>query len=343
MNTNQNEKALDAYTIKLDDYVMDMSWSFDNKFLCIALASGKLSVVSINNQKIMYTVLAHEIGILSVTHSPTSSVFLTAGQDGTVKLWETISGKLLKNLIGGWQWVEHIKWSPDGKYFIFGSGKHLKLYTDAGEYVWEFINPESTISALSWNKESQSFAVGSYGNLKIFNVEKGTPSDILPWQNSLISLAWSPDGKFICAGTQDARIHFWPLPYFPESDCEMSGYAGKVKELSWNYNSELLASNCGAEIVVWKVNGKAPVGEKPIVLQGHKYRITTLKYSNNSELLVSGDTKGIFLFWYPKKYANMLTGGTIEGSITALSWSPDDQSVVVASSQGDLVIVDTPI
>lgn len=344
MKSSTNQFQLDVYAIKFDDYIIDVAWSYDNKYICVALASGKISVAVVENKKTLYALVAHENGIISVAHSPIDPIFLTAGQDGFVKLWETTTGKLLITIIGGWQWVEHIQWSPDGAYFILGSGKHLKLFSKTGENVWSFVNPESTISALSWNKVNQNFAVGSYGNLKLFSIENNIPQEILPWKNSLISLAWSPDGNFVCAGTQDARIHFWPLPYIEETDCEMSGYAGKVKELSWNYNSGMLASNCGPEIIVWQIKDKkAPVGQKPIGLKGHPDRITTLEFSNKGDLLVSGDDKGLFLLWYPIKNNKVLTGAKLEGSITCQRWSPKDDYIAITTNLGELVLVDTPI
>jgi len=343
MSIIQQERGLEAWTTKFEDYISGLSWSFDNTYLCIALSSGKLAVVNANKQKVIFSIAAHEVGIISITHSPKELLFLTAGQDGLVKLWETSTGKLLKQFEGGWQWVEHLKWSPNGAYFVMGSGKNIKLYARNGELVYHFINPESTVSAITWKKDSSEFALGSYGNLKIFDVNNEIPSEILPWRNSLISLSWSPDGKFICAGTQDSRIHFWPLPFEPDNDCEMSGYAGKVKELSWAADSSMLASNCGNEIVIWEISGKAPVGQKPIVLHGHKHRITSLNFAHSSNVMVSGDTRGVFLCWYPKLSTSLLTGGTLQGNITALSWCPNDQNFAVGTALGEVVIVDTPI
>lgn len=343
MDTSKNVNTLEAYTIKLNDYIVGISWSFDNQYLCVGLASGEAIVVSASDQKIILAFKAHDNGIIAIAHSSTNHVFITAGQDGFLSLWDTRTGQLLKRLEGGWQWVEHIQWAPDGNYFIAGSGKHLKLFSKSGELMWHFINPESTISGLSWHHGSKSFAIGSYGNLKLFNISSPIPTQILPWQNSLISLAWSPDGNFICGGTQDSRIHFWPLPYIEESDCEMTGYASKVKNLAWNFTSQWLASNCGQEIVLWEIMGQIPVGQTPLVLQGHKHRVSALSFANKSEILVSGDNQGVFLFWHPKKYANFINGGTIEGSISVISWSANDEYIAVATSQGELAIVDMPV
>ena len=61
--------------------------------------------------------------------SPDGKQVLTASRDGSVKIWEVKSGKLLKTIVAYTHWINSAAFSANGKYVLTGSlGHSAKLW-----------------------------------------------------------------------------------------------------------------------------------------------------------------------------------------------------------------------
>jgi WD40 repeat protein len=341
-NVNESKNEYELWRTHVDDYIIGIGWNFTNEYISVASSSGIFSCYSSNNYLKIFEIKAHQNGILSLDVSPKENKAVTTGQDGLIKLWETSNNKLLKEIKSNILWVNHVKWSPDGKYFAVGSGNRASVFSNNGELVQEYDSHESTVSAITWNKNSKLFATSCYGGVRLFEIEQEEPIEFLQWKNSMHSLSWSPDGKFIGCGTQDSRVHFFPLPYRYGSDFEMNGYRGKVKILDWTIDSKYFLTNCWDELVVWKFAGKTPQGEEPLTLSGHLGKITQAKFQHNGSFLASGDDMGFVHFYDAEISENVITGIKLKNMVSKICWSYDDNLIAVGTSQGELIIMESP-
>ncbi len=340
MKTEAKKEQLALWRGQADDYVVGLGWSPGGEVLHVLSSAGTLHLLEAATGEVRLAEKAHPAGALCLSSSPAAAVVATGGMDGHLQLRDGLSGRLLATHRLGTAWVELVQWSPDGLYLAVSAGKCLRIYNLAGEELGRYCDHESTVSALSWRSDSQALATGCYSAVRLFElVRPQEPYETLLWKNSLISLAWSPNGRFVAAGTQDARIHFWPLPYVPQTDLEMSGYASKVKELSWDGSGTFLASNCHNEIILWDVSGDGPAGTRPRVLRGHHGKISRLAFQQEGEVLASGDDIGELLLWAPQKSASPLAVESFAKEISALQWSPDQSKLAVGTAAGEVAVL----
>lgn len=338
----ESENEYELLKMQLDDYIINLEWSHNNKYLLAACSSGTLYSIDVENNYTSIKTKAHPNGLISMAISPNENIAITTGQDGFVKLWNIETGLLINEYKTNELWVEHAKWSPNGNYFAVSSADSVYVFNKEGNLIQEFDEHESTVSGIQWRKDSNFFATSCYGGVRLFEVEQNEPFEFLPWKNSMLSMSWSPDSKFICCGTQDSRVHFFELPHKPNSDFEMSGYRGKVKILEWTHDSNYFLTNCWDEIVIWKMSGSAPTGQEPITLMGHFGKITAAKFQQKSTFLASGDSLGLLLFYDVAIGSKFIFGLKIKNEISSLAWSKNDFYLAVGSTQGELIIMESP-
>jgi WD40 repeat protein len=326
----------------LDDYIVSVGWLPDGQRLCVADSSGLVQVLDVAQNTCAAEWEAHD-GLLVMAHSPVANLAVTGGQDGSFKLWDTAQAKLLEAYPVRAAWTEHAVWSPDGRYCAVATGRQVVLIEANGYLCYRSAPHESTVSGITWHPGSQKFATACFGGVRIFNIEEPEATSFMPWKNSMISISWSPDGKFIGCGTQDSRVHFFPMPYVEGDDFEMSGYKGKVRLLEWDSRARYFLTNCWDEVVIWHFEGKAPTGQVPWTLREHQQKITAMRYQHSGDVFATADTRGALFFYRANADELSFFAGYNAGvEITCLAWSPDDQHLAFGAATGEVLVMKAP-
>jgi len=327
------------------DHIAALAWLPDGQRLAVVPAEGNFVVLDRATGGVLLTLPPHASGNCALSIAPTAPLLLTAGHDGKARLYDTDTGGLIRELStsdGKGDWCEHAQFSPDGKLLATTAGKTLRVWTSAGEQVFESTAHDSTIAALAWRPDSAGVATGCYNGAQLFRAKNGEwdaePYEQLCWKGSIISLTWSPNGRYVAGGSQEATIQFWRLPYRVGEELFMSGYQTKIRELAWDATSRYLASGGGEIATVWDVSGKGPAGTKPKQLEGHADRITTLIFQHRGPLLASGGTDGRVFVWDLAKAQRHRQELQPPSPIAALAWSPDDSALAIGAADGSVCV-----
>ena len=328
----------------VQDHVVGVGWSPDGARLAVLTGSGALYLLDARTGQPLHTIpVAHPVGALTLDWS--AGGLATGGQDGKIRLWAGERGDALAVLDGAEgsrrTWIEQVRWSPDGRLLATITGKTLRVWNPAaGEQFMEFAAHPSTLAALCWRPDSKAIGVGFYGGAALYRLGENQPYQRIDWKGSILSLAWSPNARYVAAGTQEATVNFWKLPYRPGEELNMSGYANKIKELAWDPASRFLATGGGEEIMVWDVSGKGPRGTVPKQLRAHTKKVTLLVWQARGPLLVSGDADGNVALWQPARTVEPVCEGWLGGTISAAAWAPDERAVVFGSATGGVMVWD---
>jgi WD40 repeat protein len=332
--------SFETWRVKLHDFVTALSFSNDGKILAVSLGGGDLALIHVPSGEVIERIRAHTNGCIAIAWNPSRSCIATGGQDGKVRFWTPFPLTQVFEESGGSAWVDHLKWSRDGNEIAIGSGKHLILLGADGKLRWQFSDHESSITALEWHAERNEFATACYKSVRVFsNAENSTPLHF-PGTSSFVSLGWSPDARFLCAGTQDASVHLWQLPFQEGREMEMQGFPMKVKHLDWKRDGSELATASSNVILVWDSTGPGPAGKKPLQLAMHSNIITALKYGlQDPNFLASGDEAGLLLLWSPQSTTNAATLAKLDGEISALEWSSRARCLAAGSGEGEVSLI----
>lgn len=325
-------------SLNLGDHVRSLQWSPDGSGVLVALASGELVRVHAERNEIERRWNAHAMGVLTATYCDSGRIIVSTGEESRVRWWKVEDGSMLKEERGK-NWTEQAVWSEEAGLLALACGKAVSLRRADGSLAAELPVHESSVSAIAWRGDAKGLGTACFGHVRLFRLGESKPYEDLAWKTSFLSLAWSPNGRHVAAGSHEKTITYWKLPFREREPLYMSGYAQKIKCLSWDRESRFLASDGGDEVTVWDVSGKGPAGSKPIVLSGHGHPISALAFSPKVDLLASGCAGGGVRLWNPQRGDAGLPAAQLEGEVTQVAWAPDGSRLCAATSQGALQFI----
>ena len=273
--------------------------------------------------------------MFAVSVHPDGTTLATAGQDGRVLVWDLLEGQMRETLDVANSWVEHVAWSPDGRWLAATCSRQVRVWGKDGVEVWRSDDHPSTVSAIAWSG-AEELATACYGRVTFFGLPCGQVHQQLEWQGSLVSMALSPGGDIVACGSQDNSVHFWRRT--TGMDSMMSGYPGKPSALAFNDSGLLLATGGGETITVWSFEGDGPEGTRPGVLELHVEPVTTLAFAPQGMRLASGARDGAVAIWSLRSDGEGVPVGTalVDEIIAGLHWRPDGRALAALDARGGI-------
>ncbi|HWM40231.1 MAG TPA: pentapeptide repeat-containing protein, partial [Streptomyces sp.] len=236
-----------------------ISYSPDGELLAVGSEDGGVLVCAAETGRAMRTLHGHEERVYAVKFR--STVLATGGADGTVRLWDPVSGRC----------------------------RH-KLDVHPGG-VWP----------VSLDQAGRLLATGdAEGLVTLWDVASGEPLHRLPGHTAPVYTAvFSPDGDTLVTGDSGAALRIWDTRAGLCTGT-LEGHRGAVYRARFSPDGTLLATGDQGEdghgvVRVWNVSDGALLHE----FTGHSGRVYTLDFHPSGNLLVSGDTDGQVRLWDP--------------------------------------------
>lgn len=143
--------------------IWDAELSRDGKFMAAAAFDGKFYVFETNrdpensaNYSSLYTIDKHGRNVTGTAFDPTRDVVVSAGLDGTVRLWDLTDGEEMMTLTSQPSPVNGVDFSPDGKRVVTaGSDGQIRVYQVSLEDLME--TAESQLSRGFTEAECQTY------------------------------------------------------------------------------------------------------------------------------------------------------------------------------------------
>ena len=298
-------KILDAPSLVDDYYLNLLDWSSAN-LVTIGLDRAVYVWLATTNK----TDKIHEIdqggSISSVAWNQQSTQLAIGESTGALKLYDTATGKLIREMLGHSCRVGSVAWN--GNIVSTGSRDRLVLTRDTrvpSHFTYRLGGHKQEICGLKWSLDENLLASGGNDNKLIIWNHK-TQSEMTRFAEhtaAVKALAWSNQQHNVLAsggGKSDKTIKFWNLHTMKMIDSVDTG--SQVCNMMFSANTNELISTHGYsmnEVCVWSY----PDMHKVTALTGHTSRVLYLGMSPDGENVVTGAGDETLRFWnvFPSK------------------------------------------
>lgn len=307
----------------------------------LALAGGaagtELRLWSLRSRNTLTRWLAHTAPIRALTFHPNGSLLLSAGDDGTLRLWNP-DGSAYATLSGHSGPVTALALTPDGTTLLSGGVEGLRVWDLAsGSQVGQFDDPGGPVRVLAFAPDGRWFAsAATDGGARVWDSSTGTVIRHLRGQRTPLSgLALHPTGSVLAtaAGANGLRLvdvqDGWEHARLTEAGLEPVTVAYS-RDGRW-----LAAGLANGEVLLWDAASEQ-LSQR---LTGHTAAVTALAFTPAGLTLAAGDAAGRLILWDVGSGAEIVRW-PLEAAVTTLVMAPDGRWLAAATTTA-VVIADT--
>ena len=155
----------------------------------------------------------------------------TAGQDGSVRLWQPMTGSPLALFFEGERWVNSVAFSADGYWLAAGLelGAAAIWELGSGHLVWRLHGHQDSVRCVAFSPDGRLLATGGRDSTaRLWSVETGRPLAVAGGQRAAVSVVvfWprpleaperaalhlrAPASWLLATGSQDGSARLWSV------------------------------------------------------------------------------------------------------------------------------------
>ena len=305
---------------------------------------------SIVTSPIRMTLDGHGASVLSADYSPDGSRLATIGEDGTVIVWNAVTGEELLRMTGTSESIDFVStkrvaYSPDGKLLVACDRNSVKIYDPAsGGLITTLNGHQEYITAIAISADRRHIASGSLdGSVMIWDGSDDYSSLQLAGHTDAIEeLAFSPDGQWLATAGDDAVLRIWDV-LSGDLLQEYTDFSGVVGGVTFSPDGTYFAFTDGS-LHVWQLglnsaeDGNTIVNQEIFAIPG----ALSDSFSPDGKTIAapsgSSTSGNVIKLWDAATGRELLTLAGHTGWVMGLAFSPDGKSLASTSLDGTVKI-----
>ena len=274
-----------------------------------------------------------------VAFSPHDSIFVTAGSDKIVKLWNAETRQLQKSLVGHQAGIASGAFSPNGKLLATGSWapeNSVRVWDlETGTLLACLQGHTEPIRMVSISSDGTILASASEDktvrlwDLSTFKILRTLPKQMLP----VFSVSFSSDGRTLATGTgslapyRPGIVKLWNVSTGKELRT-IDGFKGLQSAVTFSSDGKLLASKKAENIISWIEIATGKQGLNLLSTAG------PIEFSPNGRHLASGHLDGSIRIWDITNGYQIAELRQHQSHVRSISFSHDGKTLASSSLDG---------
>ena len=333
------EITLDTIIMTHDTNIRSLSFSHNSQRILIGTKAADIFEVIIDSGLLYNSILLSSHGcreLWGLASHPIKDEFVTTGDDGTLRIWESKTFKLIKTIKVDTA-SRAVTYSPNGKYIAigFGSGKRMK--------------------GKSNNKEG-AFVVLTSSDHKVFHEGKDSAEPIRV-------IKFSSDGSTLVCGSDDTRIYIYNAKDHFSRKAIITCHKAPIVSIDFSSDGNFIMSVDSTQRIKYSEVSSGIEVQSPIIFRDEKWSTWTssvgwpvkgfwMKFgkfgedivcaqrSCNKILLCAGTNAGrISLTHNP---CNILTGSVNamghSGPVSQIVWMAGDEGLITIGRKDHTIL-----
>jgi outer membrane protein assembly factor BamB len=303
--------------------------------LCLVATGGPASA------QVIDTLKGHKNTITCIAYSTDGRLLASGSKDGTVRLWDAVTGKPSHVLDGHRDMVVTVAFSPDGK--LLAASSHdtaIKLWdTATGKLARTLNGHDKDVRGLAFAPDGKTFASGAMDRtVKLW--------DTTTWQCRITChghtaeincITFTPDGRWVASGGWDKTVRLWNAAT-GEAQLVLEDHTEMVRDIVVTRDAKtLISSGKDGVIRIWDLDQKSLRAK----LDGHKQNLVrALAVSGDGSLLASVSRDGTLNLWNlpAGKVRATLHEGILSFQVVAMS--PDGKTLATGGIDRNVTLLD---
>lgn len=279
----------------------------------------------------------HVGAVLCADLAPDGKVAASGGADGAVRLWDVASGQVTEQLSGHAGAVSALEFSPDGRVLASGGAdRTIRLWSPrTGAELRTLSGHQGEVASVRFSRDSRMLVSASHDRtVRLWDATSGALIRAFYGHvDRALDASISPKLTWIASASQDGTARLWSIAP-GRAGRIMEGHRGRVTGSLFDHDgTELVTVGHDGTVRSWDpLKGPSTVlatagaranaldlaaGDDPIgvadsdgvarlwgrrdkqatVLRGHRGEVTSLRFSADGKLVVTGGVDGTLRTW----------------------------------------------
>ena len=282
-------------------------------------------------------------GVRCVIYSPDGALLAAGLYDGSIRLYDSGSGRLIREFRKHVDGVNSVAFTPDGKQLVSGSLDDTIIVwdTDDGSVVRQLADHTGDVLSVAISRDGALLAsAGKDLSVRVWDINSFTASHVLSGHQQVVeTVAFSPDATRVASASWDGTVRVWNTRT-GELIHSLEYPGGRATVVGYHPSGNALATGgFDRNVVIWDSKS----GEKLQQFQAHDSTTFTVAYSADGKILATCGFDGVAKLW--------TDGGDLlqtvdrrpravlaENAIIDAAWSPDEEYVALAYRSGHIRI-----
>jgi WD40 repeat protein/TolB-like protein len=157
----------------------------------------------------------HTSVVNSVAYSPDGRQIISGSTDGTIKIWDSRDGRLLRSISvptnrGA---VSFVAYNPSGEKIVSAVGSLITIWNaQNGQKLTDLTGHQGTVRGMVFTHDGMLISAADDKNIRIWDINTGWEKGNLQGDDRYLkSVAVSPDGLLLATSASDGSIRIWGL------------------------------------------------------------------------------------------------------------------------------------